>query len=80
MNVLTCKTMRTAVLISAIVFAAGVLFQIPALTSLFDGKFFEVILAFLGLMGMFISFALATIVAIASLFPKASRRLKLCQH
>jgi len=80
MKMLTCKTMRTAVLISAILFTAGILLQIPALTSLFDGKFFEVILAFLGLIGMFISFALTALVAIASLFPKASRRLKLCQH
>gem|GEM_PF-5197248 len=54
--------------------------QIPALLSLFDAKFLEVILAFIGLVSMFFGLALAFIIAFASLFPKASKRLKLCEH
>lgn len=80
MNALNCKSMKAAVLFSALVFAVGVFMQIPAITSLFDAKFFEVILAFLGLICMFAGIVLAFVVAFASLFPKASKRLKLCEH
>ena len=56
MKALNCKSMKAAVLISAIVFAAGIVLQIPAMTSLFDAIYFEIIMAFLGL-DMISSFA-----------------------
>lgn len=80
MKILNCQTMRIAVILSMLIFSAGVMLQIPAMVSLFDQKFFEVILAFLGMLGMFVSVALAVIVAIFSLFPETSKHLKLCEH
>jgi hypothetical protein len=80
MKAFNCQSMKAAILFSAVLFAAGVFMQVPALTSLFDAKYFEVILAFLGLMGMFAAFALALVIAVVTLFPKASKRLKLCEH
>jgi len=80
MKVFDCKTMRVAVIFSALAFTTGVLMQIPAILSLFDAKFIEVILAFIGLVSMFAGLALVFIIAFTSLFPKASKRLKLCEH
>jgi hypothetical protein len=80
MKAFDCKAMKAAVVLSAIVFAAGVVMQVPALTSLFGAKYFEVILAFLGLIGMLASIALAFFAAVISLFPETSKRLKLCEH
>jgi len=72
--------MKAAVVFSASLFSAGVLMQLPALMSLFDAKFFEVIFAFIGLVSMFAGRFLAFVIAFASLLPKASKRLKLCEH
>lgn len=80
MKILECNTMKAAVVFSASLFSAGVLMQVPALMSLFDAKFLEVILAFIGLVSMFAGLALALVIAFVSLFPKASKRLKPCEH
>ena len=80
MKLLTCETMKIAVLVSAVAFSMGVLFQIPALTSLFEARLLEVLLAFVGLLGMGLSISLALLVALMALFQKTSKRLKLCQH
>lgn len=80
MKILECKVMKAAVVISGIVFGLGIVLQIPAMTSLFGAVYFEVILAFLGLMGMFAGLALVLFIAVVTVFPKTSKRLKLCEH
>ncbi len=80
MKAFDCDSMKTLVVTSAVLFAGGMLLQLPALLSFFGSRFVEVILAFIGLLGMFTSLSLVLVVALVSLFPKASRRLKLCEH
>ena len=80
MSILTCKTMRAAVITSATFFILGVLLQLPTMAPGLLPELLPVILSYLGLLAMLISFVLIVMVAILMLFPGISVGLKPCQH
>ena len=80
MTFFSCKTMRTAVITSATLFILSVLLQLPVMAPGLLPELLPVILSYLGLLAMFISFVLIVMVAILSLFPGISFGLRPCQH
>lgn len=80
MTILTCKTMRATVITSAAIFVLGVLLQLPAMLPGLQSELLPVILSYVGLLAMLISFVLILMVAILMLFPGISVGLKPCQH
>ena len=80
MSIFTCKTMRTAVITSATLFVLSILLQLPTMALGLLPELLTVILSYLGLLAMLISFVLIVMVAILSLFPGISFGLRPCQH
>ncbi len=80
MTILTCKTMRATVIISAAIFVLGILLQLPTMLPGLQSELLPVILSYVGLLAMLISFVLVVMVAILTLFPGISVGLKPCQH
>ncbi len=80
MTILTCKTMRATVVTSATLFILGVLLQLPTMVPGLLHELLPVILSYLGLLAMLISFVLIVMIAILMLFPGISVGLKPCQH
>ena len=80
MTILTCKTMRVTVIISATIFVLGILLQLPTMLPGLQSESLTVIFSYVGLQAMLISFVLVVMVAILTLFPGISVGLKPCQH
>jgi hypothetical protein len=72
--------MRAAVITSATLFILGILFQLSTMASGLLPELLPVILSYLGLLAMLISFVLIVMVAVLVLFPGISVGLKPCQH
>ena len=65
MLIVSCKSMRLAVTLAAVLFAVGLLFQVPALLSQGNSAFALVLISFLGLAAM--ALGLTTILLTAAL-------------
>lgn len=80
MSILTCKKLRSVVVSSMILFAAGMLLQIPAVLLKANLGITFAALSYAGLMAMLISMAVMLLTALISLLPTVSEQLRTCQH
>ena len=77
----TCKTLRAAVSLAAILFLTGMLLQLPALlVFLFQPGALTAYLSYLGLISMLASPVLILFVGLVSLLPGVNAQLGACQH
>ena len=80
MLIVSCKSMRAAVSLAAVLFTLGLLLQAPPLFFQDSAVFPVVIASFLGLAAMALSITMLLFTAVVALLPAVNKRLDACQH
>ena len=80
MQMLTCKVMRSVVVVAAVMFSFGALMQLPAIVSWLQPQFSIAFLSYIGLVLMLMSPLILLVSAVVFSIPVVSHKLDSCQH